>query len=51
MYFPSLIMKFVQRDVKFYEDKVLQFSLERKLQIPPKEDLLAPKEEPWVVVE
>ncbi len=41
----------MHRDVKFDEDKAMQCSLERELQIPPEEELLAPKEEPQDVVE
>jgi len=51
VYFPSLKMTVVQRDVKHDEDKAMWFSLDRELHIPPKEDLLAPKEEPQEVVE
>lgn len=51
MYFPSLIMTIVQRDVKFDEEKVMQGSLERELQIPPEDKILAQEEEPQEVVE
>ena len=51
VYFPSLIMKFVCRDVKFDEDKEMWCSLDRELQIPPEEEILALKEEPQEVVE
>jgi len=46
VYLPSLRRTVVRRDVKFDEEKVMWCSLERKLQIPPKEELLAPNEEP-----
>jgi len=51
VYFPSIRMIVVWRDVNFDEEKVLWCSLERELQIPPEEDLLALKEEPREVVE
>ena len=35
VYFPSLRMTVVRRDVKFDEDKAMWWSLERGLQIPP----------------
>lgn len=47
--FPSLIMTFIRRDMKFDEKKAMRCSLERELQIPPNEKLLAPKEEPQEV--
>ena len=43
VYLPSLRMIFLQRDVKFDEDKAMWCSLERDLHIPPEEELLAPK--------
>jgi len=46
VYLTSIIMKVAQRDVKFDEDKAMKCSIGRKLQIPPEEDLLDPKEEP-----
>lgn len=46
VYLPSLRMIAVGRDVKFNEDKLMQCSLERELQIPLEEDILASKEEP-----
>ena len=51
VYFRSLGITVVRRDVKFDEDNVMWCSLDRELQIPPKEDLLALKEEPREVVE
>eukprot|EP00253_Pinus_taeda_P030789 PITA_30789 len=39
-------MRIVRRDVKFDEEKSMWFSFERELQIPMKEELIAPKEEP-----
>jgi len=44
VYLSSLRMKVVQTDVNFYEEKAMWFSLERELQIPPEEEILAPKE-------
>ena len=44
-------MKFVQRDVKFDDEKGMWCSLERDIQIPLEEDILAPKEEPQEVLE
>jgi len=41
VYFPSLRMIVVRRDVKFYKEKVMWFSLERKLQKPLEEDISA----------
>lgn len=46
VYLPSLRMKVLQRDIMFDEEKVMQCSLERELQIPLKEDILVLKEEP-----
>ena len=51
MYLPSLRMTIVQRDVKFDEEKAMRCSLERELQIPPEEELLAPNKEPQEFVE
>lgn len=51
LYLPSLRITFVQRDVKFDEDKLMWCSLERELPNPPKKDILAPKDEPQEVVE
>eukprot|EP00253_Pinus_taeda_P027804 PITA_27804 len=51
VYFPSLRMTVVRREVKFDEEKVMQCSLERELHIPLGEELLAPKEESQEVVE
>lgn len=51
VYLPSLRMTIVQRDVNFDDEKATQLSLERELQIQPKYELLAPKEEPWEVVQ
>ena len=44
-------MTVVWQDVKFDEEKAMWCSLERELQIPPKEEILAPKEDPQDVVE
>jgi len=44
-------MTIVRRDVKFDEEKVMWCSLERVLQIPLEEVILASKEEPQEVVE
>ena len=44
-------MTVVRRNVKFDEEKVTWCSLEREVQIPPNEEILAPKEEPQEVVE
>ena len=51
VYFPYLRMKVVQRDVNFDEEKLMWCSLEREIQIPPEDEILAPKEEPQEVVE
>ena len=40
VYLSSLIMKFIQRDVKFDEEKAMNFSLEREPKIPPKAEFL-----------
>ena len=50
VYLPSLRMIFVQRNVNFDEEKVMQCSLDRKLQSPTEEELLSSKEETWEVV-
>jgi len=50
VYFPSLRMIVVWRDVKFDEEKVMRWYLEREIQIPLEEELLAPKEKPQEVV-
>jgi len=44
-------MTVLQWNVKFDKDKAMWCSLERELQIPPEEDILALKEEPQDVVE
>eukprot|EP00253_Pinus_taeda_P003039 PITA_03039 len=44
-------MTVVRRDVKFDEEKAMRCSLERELQIPPEEELLAPNKEAREVVE
>ena len=46
VYFPSSRMKFGRRDINFDDKKEMQCSLERELQIPPEEEILAPNEEP-----
>lgn len=51
VYFLSLRMRVVGRDVKFNEDKAKWFPLERELHIPPEEDLLTPNKELQDVVE
>ena len=51
VYFPSLEMIVVRRDVKFDEEKAMRCSPERKLQLRPDQELLAPKEEPQDDVE
>ena len=51
VYLSSLIMKFVWRDVKVDEEKAMWCSLEKELQIPVEEDILAPKEETHKFVE
>ena len=51
VYFPSLRMIVVRRDVKFDEEKAMRCSLEQELQIQLEEEPLAPKEEPQEVVE
>ena len=47
VYFPSLKMTVVRRDVKFNEEKAMTCSLEQELSIPL-EELLVPKEEPYI---
>lgn len=46
VYFPSLRMKMVRRDVKFDEEKEMRCSLEGEIHFLPNQDILAPKEEP-----
>lgn len=51
VYFPSLRMTVVHRDVKFDEEKSLRFSFESKLQLHLDQNILALKEVPQEVVE
>ena len=51
VYFPSLRITVVKRDIKFDEDKAMRCYFERELQLQNDHELLAPKEEPWEVVE
>ena len=51
VYFPYLRMKVVRRDVNFDEDKEMRCYLERELQLHSYQEILAPKEEPWEVME
>ena len=51
VYFPSLRMKIVHMDVKFYEEKAMGCSLERYLQFHSKLNILALKEDPQEFVE
>ena len=46
VYFPSLRVIIVRRDVKFDDEKAMRCSLEKEFIIPPEEELLAPTEEP-----
>ena len=46
VYFLAHMMKIVRRDVKFDEDKVMQLSLERELDLHAYFELLVPKDEP-----
>lgn len=52
VYLPTNGMIVVRRDVRFDEEKAMQFSLERELGLHVDEELLAPKvEEPKIDVE
>lgn len=51
MYFPSLRIMVVRRDVNFYGEKAMRFSLERELHLHSNQDILAQKEEHHEVVE
>ena len=45
VYFPTIRRTVVRRDLKFDEQKAIQISLERELQLQAVEELLVPKEE------
>jgi len=52
VYLPTNRMTVVRRDVKFDEEKAMQVSLERELELHEDEEILAPKfEEPHIDVE
>ena len=46
VYFPNNRMIVVRRDIKFDEEKAMQLSLERELDLHAEEELLVPKNEP-----
>ena len=45
VYFPNNKMIFVRLDIKFDEEKTLQLSLEREIDLHADDDLLVPKDE------
>ena len=46
VYFLNIRMTFFRRDVKFYEEKAMQMSLEREHDLHADKELLVPKDEP-----